>query len=87
MKLIPYPATQSSKLGSSGLPFIVNEVGHGNPHAAIKKTGHLTDERIELSEECCAALDRKQQLLMDGLDDRSIPVSAAKELNCAAWSS
>lgn len=38
--------------------------------AAIKETGRLTDARIELSEESRAALDRKQQLLMDNLADR-----------------
>lgn len=38
--------------------------------AAIKETGRLTDERIELSEESRATLDRKQQLLMDNLADR-----------------
>ena len=38
--------------------------------AAIKETGRLTDERIELSDESRAALDRKQQLLMDNLADR-----------------
>ena len=37
--------------------------------AAIKETGRLTDERIELSDESRAALDRKQQLLMDNLAD------------------
>lgn len=37
--------------------------------AAIKETGRLTDERIELSEESRAALDRKQQFLMDNLAD------------------
>ena len=37
--------------------------------AAIKETGRLTDERIELSEESRAALDRKQQLLLDNLAD------------------
>lgn len=36
---------------------------------AIKETGRLTDQRIELSEESCAALDRKQQLLLDNLAD------------------
>ena len=40
--------------------------------AAIKETGRLTDERIELSEESRAALDRKQQLLMDNLADRPV---------------
>lgn len=40
--------------------------------AAIKETGRLTDERIELSEESRAALDRKQQLLMDKLADRPV---------------
>lgn len=38
--------------------------------AAIKETGRLTDQRIELSEDSRAALDRKQQLLMDNLADR-----------------
>ena len=38
--------------------------------AAIKETGRLTDERIDLSEESRAALDRKQQLLLDNLADR-----------------
>lgn len=37
--------------------------------SAIKETGRLTDERIELDEEALAALDRKYQLLMDTLDD------------------
>ena len=36
---------------------------------AIKETGRLTNERIELDEEALAALDRKYQLLMDTLDD------------------
>lgn len=36
---------------------------------AIKETGRLTDERIELDEEALTALDRKYQLLMDTLDD------------------
>lgn len=40
--------------------------------AAIKETGRLTDERIELSEESRAALDRKQQLLLDNLPDRPV---------------
>lgn len=35
--------------------------------AAIKETGRLTDERIELTEDSRAALDRKQQLLVDNL--------------------
>ena len=37
--------------------------------AAIRETGRLTDERIELSEESRAALDRKQQILLDNLAD------------------
>ena len=37
--------------------------------AAIKETGRMTDERIELSEESRAVLDRKQQLLLDNLAD------------------
>ena len=37
--------------------------------AAIKETGRLTDERIELDEEALTALDRKYQLLIEALDD------------------
>ena len=37
--------------------------------AAIKETGRLTDEKIELDEESLTALDMKYQLLMDALDD------------------
>ena len=37
--------------------------------AAIKETGRLTDRRIELSEDSRAALDRKQQLLVECLAD------------------
>lgn len=37
--------------------------------SAIKETGRLTDERIELDEEALTALNRKYQLLMDTLDD------------------
>ena len=37
--------------------------------SAIKETGRLTDERIELDEEALTALNRKYQLLMDALDD------------------
>lgn len=37
--------------------------------AAIKETGRLTDERIELDVEALTALDRKYQLLMDVFDD------------------
>ena len=37
--------------------------------SAIKETGRLTDERIELGEEALTALNRKYQLLMDTLDD------------------
>ena len=36
---------------------------------AIKETGRLTDRRIELTEDSRAALDRKQQLLVDNLAD------------------
>lgn len=35
--------------------------------SAIKETGRLTNERIELDEEALTALDRKYQLLMDVL--------------------
>ena len=37
--------------------------------AAIKETGRLTDEKIELDEESLTALDMKYQLLMEALDD------------------
>ena len=37
--------------------------------AAIKETGRLTDERIELDEEALTALDMKYQLLMEALDE------------------
>ena len=37
--------------------------------AAIKETGRLTARRIDLTEDSRAALDRKQQLLLDNLAD------------------
>ena len=37
--------------------------------SAIKETGRLTDERIELDEEALTALDMKYQLLMDTFDE------------------
>ena len=37
--------------------------------SAIKETGRLTDERIELDAEALSALDMKYQLLMDTFDD------------------
>ena len=37
--------------------------------SAIKETGRLTDERIELDEEALTALDMKYQILMDTFDD------------------
>ena len=37
--------------------------------AAIKETGRLTDDKIELDEEALTALDMKYQLLVDALDD------------------
>ena len=37
--------------------------------AAIKETGRLTDEKVNLSEEEKEALDRKQQILMERLGD------------------
>ena len=37
--------------------------------SAIKETGRLTDERIELDEEALTALDIRYQLLMDAFDD------------------
>ena len=36
--------------------------------SAIKETGRLTDERIELDEEALTVLDLKYQLLMDAFD-------------------
>lgn len=38
--------------------------------AAIKETGRLTDERIELGEETKALLDMKQQYLFDMISDQ-----------------
>ena len=35
--------------------------------AAIKETGRLTGQRIELTEECRTVLDRKQQVLLENL--------------------
>ena len=37
--------------------------------AAIKETGRLTDERIELDVEALSALDMKYQLLMEAHDE------------------
>ena len=37
--------------------------------SAIKETGRLTDERVELDEDALTVLDMKYQLLMDALDD------------------
>ena len=37
--------------------------------AAIKETGRLTDERIELDVEALSALDMKYELLMEALDE------------------
>lgn len=37
--------------------------------AAIKETGRLTDERIELDVEALSALDMKYQLLIEALDE------------------
>ena len=37
--------------------------------SAIKETGRLTNERIELDEEALTTLDRKYQLLMDALNE------------------
>ena len=37
--------------------------------SAIKETGRLTDEKIELDEEALTALDLKYQLLMDALNE------------------
>ena len=39
--------------------------------SAIRETGRLTDEKIELGEEALTALDMKYQLLMDAFDDAS----------------
>ena len=37
--------------------------------SAIKETGRLTDERIELDVEALSALDMKYQILMEALDE------------------
>ena len=37
--------------------------------SAIKETGRLTDERIELDEEALTALNMRYQLLMDALNE------------------
>lgn len=37
--------------------------------SAIKETGRLTDEKIELDEEALTTLDMKYQFLMNALDD------------------
>ena len=37
--------------------------------SAIKETGRLTDERLELDEEALIALNMRYQLLMDALDE------------------
>ena len=37
--------------------------------SAIKETGRLTDERIELDEEALTTLNMRYQLLMDALDE------------------
>ena len=37
--------------------------------SAIKETGRLTDEKIDLDEEALTALNMKYQLLMDAFDD------------------
>ena len=39
--------------------------------SAIKETGRLTDERIELDEEALTALNMRYQLLIDTLDEES----------------
>ena len=44
--------------------------------SAIKETGRLTDERIELDEEALTALNMRYQLLMDALDDTpEVPIT------------
>ena len=40
--------------------------------AAIKETGRLTDERIELDAEALTSLDMRYQLLMDALDEAPV---------------
>ena len=51
--------------------------------AAIKETGRLTDDKIELDEEALTALDMKYQLLMDALDD-ALPNSSPMSGRLAA---
>ena len=43
--------------------------------SAIKETGRLTDERIELDEEALTALDMKYQLLMDAFDAPEVTIT------------
>ena len=38
--------------------------------SAIRETGRLTDEKIELDEEALTSLDMRYQLLIDALDDQ-----------------
>lgn len=40
--------------------------------AAIKETGRLTDQRIELSEDARIVLDRKQQFLLDHISGHPV---------------
>ena len=59
------PQMPMSDRASQFAPFAAL-TGYG---AAIKETGRLTDERIELDVEALSALDMKYQLLMEALDE------------------
>ncbi len=47
----------------------VSQLPHQAATLAIKETGRLTGERIELDEGALAALNARYQLLMDALDE------------------
>ena len=53
--------------------------------AAIKETGRLTDERIELDEEALTALNMRYQLLIDVLDkEPEVEITYFKPDECKA---
>ena len=56
--------------------------------SAIKETGRLTDERIELDEEALTALNMRYQLLMDALDEEpEVEITYFKPDECKAGGS
>ena len=53
--------------------------------SAIKETGRLTDEKIELDEEALTALNMRYQLLMDALDEEpEVEITYFKPDECKA---